>query len=47
VTSAQIEVAIEAIPEFSTVITPVLSLLFLMVLIARSRLRRNRPKKPG
>ena len=45
-TTMQVEV-VEAIPEFSTVIVPVLSLLFLVAVVARSRLRQDRRKKPG
>jgi len=37
----------EIIPEFSTVIVPILSLLFLVAVVARSRLRRDMRRKPG
>ncbi|MBN1677888.1 MAG: right-handed parallel beta-helix repeat-containing protein [Candidatus Thermoplasmatota archaeon] len=37
----------EVIPEFSTVIVPVLALMFLVAIVARSRLRRDMRRKPG
>jgi hypothetical protein len=45
-TTVQIEVG-EAIPEFSAVVVPVLSLMFIIATVAGCRLRRNKHKKPG
>lgn len=45
-TTMQVEV-IEVVPEFSMGIVPVLSLLFLVAIVARSRPRRDMRNKPG